>query len=104
MRAVQGECCLYRVHAGGLTSVHNIQIFTEFLAIIEHFGDGLDGATLQRRRRGSQTVIGVAELAAGQTWRGLTRILRHGSLPYLLARTCAWLGRESRYLRRSHRT
>lgn len=96
VRALQDECCLYRVHAGGLTSVHNIQIFTEFLAIIEHFGDSLDGATLAMRRRNSQTLIAVAEIAAGYALRGITRVLREGSLRYLFGRALAWLVRESR--------
>lgn len=96
VRVVQETCCLYRVRGNDFTSHRAVQIFTEFLHIIELFGTELDPAALNRRRRECQNLIGIAEIASGNRSDGIARIFRHGSFLHIANRALPYFGRTTR--------
>lgn len=83
VRALQETCCLYRVRGSDFNSPNGVQIFTEFLNVIEYFSDEIDHQVMEKRRRSCQNLIAIAEIASGLRWKGITRVLRHGSLIHL---------------------
>lgn len=97
VRAVQDTCCLYRVRGNDFTAANGIQVFTEFLNIIEYFSDEFDHRTLQKKRRACQNLIGVAEITTGSLGKGITRIIQHGSMLHLIQRAPFYIFRTMKY-------
>jgi glycosyltransferase involved in cell wall biosynthesis/SAM-dependent methyltransferase len=95
---VQELCCLYRVHSSSMTHVYRKQILEESLHIIEHFAGPAQRHIARIRRWVHQTLIGVDEMRTPSLrWTGAQRILRQGSLLYLVFRPVALLSRLVRH-------
>jgi glycosyltransferase involved in cell wall biosynthesis len=83
---LQSLCCHYRVHPGSMTQVFRREVHEEILLIMELTARPSDRHILRVRRRVHQTWIGVAEFRDGERRQGITRIIRRGSLAYLVLR------------------
>lgn len=94
---VQDLCCLYRVHASSMSHVYRKQIHEEALRIIAGAVEPSQWRVLRARRWVHNTWIGVEEIRSDGVMRGLSRILRHGSLLYLALRPFMLLGRAIRH-------
>ena len=87
---LQDVCCWYRLHDANMSHKYTVQIHGEILSIIEGCSDRVDGATLSRRRRVHNTLVGLEEIRRKATFaKGVLRILGRGSLAYLFGRP--WL-------------
>lgn len=93
---VQEPCCLYRVHPGSMIHLYRKEINEEALHIIENAIEPSRRRILRTRQRVHQTLIGIEEVRNRTPWRGVSRILRKGSLPYLALRPFLLLGRDIR--------
>jgi len=97
-RAVQGVVCYYRRHSNNMTLRVLKQVHCECLWLIDRWGAPVAPRLLARRRKVHQTLVALEELRQNQTRRrGLLRLLKSGSLSYLLSRPFA---RSFRALRR----
>jgi len=96
VRALQDVCCHYRVRGSDFTSSNGIQVFTELLNVIEHFGEELEPSVLAKRRRSCHNLIATAELGAGLPVKGLVRIFRQGSVFQFIKRVPMYLFRVTR--------
>jgi glycosyltransferase involved in cell wall biosynthesis len=84
---LQDTCCWYRVHETNMSHIYKIPIHTEILAIIARCAQLVGGRTLARRQKVHNTLIGVEEICSGTAPRtGMVRILRQGSVTYLLGK------------------
>lgn len=101
--ALQQTCCLYRVRGDDFSSHRGTQVFTEFLRVIEYFGEYIDNKSFRRRQRACHNLIGVSEIKDGFLFRGIMRIAKKGSLlhlarhapPYVLRRLSFRLNRQT---------
>ena len=97
VRAVQGVVCRYRLHANNMSHVVRGRIQLEVLFLIDQWRADLDPALARWRRQVHATVLAVQELRQrGQRWRGLRRLVREGSLPFLASRPLAQAARGLR--------
>lgn len=83
---VQEVCCRYRVHGANMSHVYRRAIHEEIIAIVEQAARPAQRAVVRRRRKVHQTWIGLDEIRSGQRRSGIARILRRGSLAYLVLR------------------
>jgi hypothetical protein len=100
-RAVQEPLCLYRVHTSGMTTASLGRIQDEAIAMLDHWRAQIPVPLLGRRLQVHHTVGAYVQLcSAGQRVDGLLRLLRQGSLPYLLTRPLAraWRALRRRWL------
>jgi N-acetylglucosaminyldiphosphoundecaprenol N-acetyl-beta-D-mannosaminyltransferase len=97
-RAVDEPICHYRIHPGNISRVRAARMHREILRLIDRWAPHVDRAIVRRRKRVFETNLGVAELRRPSTFaRGTLRIVRRGSVPYLLSRP---LARGARAVRR----
>jgi glycosyltransferase involved in cell wall biosynthesis len=90
----QDVVCWYRVHASAMSRQNYTDVLEEMLAVAERWKHRLDPAVYRRRRAIQQTLLGLREITSGANpARGLGRILRDGSVPYLLSRPFVLLNR-----------
>ena len=96
--AVQAPVCLYRVHGGGMTGASMAPIQHEALLLIERWRGVLPDALVRQRKRVHHTVLASIDMRSGASFgAGCRRLLRQGSLVFLLTRPFA---RAARHLRR----
>lgn len=89
-RAVQEVICRYRVHPHGLTATKFRQCHEEILWLLNALRPHLDPNLFERRIRIHQTLVAFEDLRGIRTMsRGLKRLVRHGSVPYLFSRPFA---------------
>ncbi len=85
VRCVQSEQCRYRVHAGSTTARHRHLSHIESLELLEAWRDHLPAARYRRRRRIYHTLWAVELVRREGRWAAaLAKILREGSLPFLV--------------------
>jgi hypothetical protein len=85
-RAVQTVVCRYRLHAGSMTRVYRQEALAEALQIIEPW-EPVAPAACRIRRRNVSTALAVEEMRSVQTFSGgLQRLLRDGSVIWLVGR------------------
>lgn len=97
VRAVQGMVCRYRMHATSMSHATRGRMQIEVLSLIDRWQHAISPALAGRRRRVHATVLAVEELRRADLRReGWQRLLREGSLPFLLSRPFAWAMREAR--------
>lgn len=100
--AVQSVVCRYRVHAGSITHTRWRRLHENAVTLIEHWSGAIPPSLARRRRRIHETCIAFAELRSPrETAAGLVRLLRQGSVSFLVSRP---LARAWRSLRRMTRT
>jgi glycosyltransferase involved in cell wall biosynthesis len=91
---VQDVCCRYRVHEGAATVRNKLASHVESLGILEQWGASLAPRELAARRAVYRTLIGIERVRSQRRiLAGLTEIVLHGSLPFLLRGSCAFLWR-----------
>ncbi len=101
-RALQANCCRYRVHDTSLFARRRVEAYRDCLDVLEAFEASVPPRVLRARRRFYHTLIGLEEaLHRRQVLTGSWRILRRGGLKYLLTRPPARVLRAVR--RRWHR-
>lgn len=91
-RAVQDIVCRYRVHPGSMTSSHDhrLRLHQEPLSIIRQWAASLDPKTVRFRLQTYSTVLALEEMKKTRTAStGLRRLLRDGSVFWLLSRPLA---------------
>lgn len=94
---VQDVVCWYRVHPTAMSRENYVEVLGEMLAVAERWKDRLDPAVYRRRRAIQQTLLGLRNITSGKDpVGGMARILREGSLPYLLSRPFVKAGRGAR--------
>lgn len=91
---LQDTCCLYRVRGTDFSSSNGIQIFTEFLNVIEYFSADIPQKLLAKRRSFCQNLIATTEIRKGQIIKGVIRILKHGSLGHIIKRAPKYIIRR----------
>jgi glycosyltransferase involved in cell wall biosynthesis len=97
-RAVQEVICYYRLHSNNMTPRAFKRVHSECLWLIDRWGASMTPRLLARRRKVHHTLVALEEIRNKQTKReGLVRLLKSGSVPYLLSRPFA---RSFRALRR----
>ena len=92
----QALCCRYRVHEGSMSRLFRRRIHEEAIEVVETIALPSQRRLVRRRRRVHETWIGVEQMHDGEVWRGLARVLRHGSVAYLVLRPAVLLGRVLR--------
>jgi glycosyltransferase involved in cell wall biosynthesis len=86
-RAVQGAVCRYRMHSGSMSQTNRQRLHEEPLQIIDQWADCLDPRVVAYRRMTYNTVLALEEMRSLATARaGLTRMLRDGSVLWLMSR------------------
>ncbi len=88
-RAVEEVVCRYRVHGNNMTRPSWVQMHEECLWLVERWAHRIDPGLAETRRRVHQTLIAVNESQNVSPSVGLARLLRFGSIPYLLSRPVA---------------
>ncbi len=90
----QEVVCWYRVHAAAMSLENYVEVLEEMLGVAERWKHRLDPAIYRRRRAIQHTLLGLREITSrDDPAAGLVRILREGSVPYLLSRPFVKLGR-----------
>lgn len=83
----QDIVCWYRIHDGAMSKDRYIHMQGEILSIAARWKHRLDPAVYQRRRRIQNTLWGLRQMTSGERpVDGLARIVRDGSVTYLLSR------------------
>ncbi len=97
-RAVQDVICYYRIHSGNMTPKTFKTIHLECLWLIDRWSGAVSREIVRHRKKVHHTLVALKEFEQRATRRqGMIRLLREGSLPYLLSRPFA---RGSRAIRR----
>ena len=100
-RAVQRVVCRYRLHPASLSYTAGRTMHVEALRLLERWAGAIAVGLLAKRRRIHSTGLAVEEMRRpGLRIQGAMRLVRKGSLAYLLSRPLAWLYRAFR--RRIH--
>ncbi len=96
-RAVQQVICRYRRHAGNMSHRSHKRINAEILLLIDRWAGELPPALARRRRQVHHTVIAAYDLfEAYEFGPGMARLVREGSIPFLLTRPFAKAHRRIR--------
>ena len=89
-RAVEQVVCRYRVHSDSMTRRTVGRIHDEVLLLIDRWESDLGPSLTAHRRRVHHTVAAYEQMSNLQSLgSGIRRLLRHGSVPYLLSRPFA---------------
>jgi glycosyltransferase involved in cell wall biosynthesis len=83
---LQSVCCYYRMHPVSMTNTFRREIHEEILSIMTAVATPSRDHILRRRRLVHETWIGVADFRAGNRLKGIMRIVRSGSVGYLVFR------------------
>ena len=98
-RAAQEVVCRYRVHAGSMTASreHRLRLHSEPIAIVERWAASLDPRLAAYRHMTYSTALALEEMRQLNTARGgLERLLKDGSVLWLLSRPFVRCGRAIR--------
>jgi hypothetical protein len=98
-RAVQEVVSRYRVHPGSMTAAHDhrLRLHQEPLSIIRQWTPALDAQTARFRMQTYSSVLALEEMRNRKTASaGVRRLLRDGSLRWLLSRPFAVFWRTLR--------
>jgi serine acetyltransferase/glycosyltransferase involved in cell wall biosynthesis len=87
--AVQVECCRYREHEANLSRSVARRAHEEALRVVESWSSEIPASLLRQRRRVYETLLGWEDVRDGRVIEGSLRILRRGSVGYLLSRPVA---------------
>jgi len=93
----QDVVCWYRVHNQAMSSRYYTQVMREVLAILDRWKHRVDKRVYRRHFRIHSAILGVGEITSGEdVVGGVRRVLRDGSIPYLLARPFSLAHRVTR--------
>jgi glycosyltransferase involved in cell wall biosynthesis len=93
-RAVQQVVCRYRIQSGSMTSLYRGESLEETLRLVDDWRDCVPTAAFAARRSHISTALAVEEMRHGATLqRGIRRLIKDGSLVWLLGRPFAHLWR-----------
>lgn len=93
----QDIVCWYRVHSQAMSSQYYTQVMREVLAILERWKHRVEPTVYLRHFRIHSAILGVGEITSGENVSGgVMRILRDGSIPYLLSRPFSMAHRVAR--------
>lgn len=101
--AVQDVCCHYRVHEQSMSFVNAAGIHLEAATIIKRAARPGDCKTARRRQQVGASLAAAAEMRGGEWLRGLSRLLRDGSVIFLAARPIVHAYRSLQILLRGQR-
>jgi N-acetylglucosaminyldiphosphoundecaprenol N-acetyl-beta-D-mannosaminyltransferase len=97
-RAVQEVVCRYREHAGSLTWLRYREMHEEALWLVRRWASALPREAVADRLAIHHTLVALKDVMVPRTLpQGLWRLVRHGSIPFLLTRP---LARSSRAIKR----
>ena len=86
-RAVQRPVCRYRMHAGSMSRSGRQRLYQEPHSILNQWAEQLDPRILAYRRMTYSTGLALLEMRGLETARtGLVRMLRNGSVTWLMSR------------------
>ncbi|MBL4889676.1 MAG: glycosyltransferase family 2 protein [Candidatus Lindowbacteria bacterium] len=83
--AVQDMCCLYRQHSGNMSAVPRSEIWLEAIWILDKWSHHLPPDVVEKKRREYRTLEGICMIKSGSVAKGISNILKNGSLGYLAA-------------------
>jgi SAM-dependent methyltransferase len=93
----QDIVCWYRVHSQAMSSQYYTQVMREVLAILERWKHRVEPTVYLRHFRIHSAILGLGEITSGESVSGgVIRILRDGSIPYLLSRPFSMAHRVAR--------
>ena len=98
-RAVQEVVCRYRLHSGSMSASrsHRLRLHTEPIAIIDRWAGEVDPRVAAYRRMTHSTALALEEIRQpGRVATGLQRLLREGSVTWLIGRSFVWAWRALR--------
>ena len=97
VRAVQRVICRYRRHPASISHERAPRMLHEALRLIDRWSGSVDPALVAQRRRIHSTALAVEEMCRpGARVAGLKRLVRDGSVAYLLERPFVWGVRSAR--------
>ena len=86
-RAVQQPVCRYRMHPGSMTHVNRRALHSEPLWLLQQWQESVDPSVARHRRMAYSTALAWEEMRSpGGRHLGAQRMLRDGSIPWLLSR------------------
>lgn len=88
-RAVQDVVCYYRLHGNNMTPRTFKQVHSEVLWLIDRWGGSIRPSLREHRRKVHETLVAFEDFRRGQRKEGIQRLLKRGSLTYLLSRPFA---------------
>ena len=89
-RAVQEVVCRYREHAGSLTWLRYREMHEEALWLVERWAQALPAAVVADRLAIHHTLVALKDVMVPRTLvQGLWRLIRHGSVTFLVTRPLA---------------
>jgi glycosyltransferase involved in cell wall biosynthesis len=93
-RAVQEVVCRNRVHPGSMTQTYRRESLEESMWLVDRFREGVERGTYYHRRMQISTALAVEEMRTTRhTATGMRRLLKDGSILWLVGRPFAHLGR-----------
>ena len=98
-RAVQDVVCRYRLHPGSMSAsrTHRMRLHIEPIAIIDRWAGEVDPRVAAYRRMTHCTALALEEMRQpGMASTGLRRLLREGSVLWLMGRPSVWAWRALR--------
>jgi glycosyltransferase involved in cell wall biosynthesis len=99
VRAVQGVVSRYRLRATSLTHTAEWRMHVEAMRLVEHWAGSVDPQRASIRCRLQSTRLAVAEMRRpGLRMAGMARLVRDGSIWFLVSRPPVWVYREFRRL------
>ena len=94
IRAVQQNCCYYRVHEDNFTKKAKRAVYLEPLEIIDNWQHYLSPKEFSRRRAAISTGLAIFDFLHGTpSVKGLISLIRTVSIPFLLYRLSSRLGK-----------
>ena len=87
-RAVQEVICRYRLHSDSMSGseAHQLRLHQEPLSIVKQWAACLDPRLAAHRRMTYSTLLALEQIRQGQVAEGMRRLLRDGSVWWLLTR------------------
>jgi glycosyltransferase involved in cell wall biosynthesis len=96
-RAVQEVVCWYRMHASNMWQESRRQVYQEALRMIDEWTEHLDAHVAGHRRRTNATGLALEEMRCADSFGiGVRRLLREGSMTWLMSRPFVHLARRMR--------
>ncbi len=97
VRAVQRVVCRYRLHPASLSFTQGTRVHYEALRLIDQWAPTVSAELVAERRRVHSTALAVEEMRRpGLRISGLLRLLREGSVLFLVTRPPVWAYRALR--------
>ena len=96
-RAVQQVVCRYRVHSGSMTNLYRRESLAETLKLVDQWREQVAPNAYAERRARVATALAVEEIrTSSMRLQGARRMLREGSLTWLVARPFVHIWRRVR--------